>query len=63
MPIALVNHILKIVGVQGDTVLDNFMGSGTTGVVCKNFNIDFIGIELNPNNFKIAEKRINSTLI
>ena len=63
MPIALVNHILKIVGVQGDIVLDNFMGSGTTGVVCKNFNINFIGIELNPNNFKIAEKRINSTLI
>jgi site-specific DNA-methyltransferase (adenine-specific) len=63
MPIAVVDHILKIVGVQGDTVLDNFMGSGTTGVACKNFDINFIGIELNPNNFKIAEKRINSTLI
>ena len=63
MPIAVVDHILKIVGVQGDTVLDNFMGSGTTGVACKNFDINFIGIELNPNNFKIAKNRIESTLI
>jgi DNA modification methylase len=58
MPIALVDHILKIVGKPGDTVLDNFMGSGTTGVACKKHNIDFIGIELNPQNFKLAEDRI-----
>jgi DNA modification methylase len=35
------------------------MGSGTTGVACKKFNLDFIGIELDEYNFKIAEKRIN----
>ena len=62
MPIAVVDHILKIVGVQGDVVLDNFMGSGTTGLSCKNHNIDFIGIELNPDNFKLAKNRIESTL-
>ena len=62
MPIALVDHILKIVGVSGNTVLDNFMGSGTTGVSCKKNNINFIGIELNPKNFDIAKNRIESTL-
>ena len=62
MPIAVVDHILKIVGVQGDVVLDNFMGCGTTGLSCKNHNIDFIGIELNPDNFKLAKNRIESTL-
>jgi site-specific DNA-methyltransferase (adenine-specific) len=35
------------------------MGSGTTGVACKNTNRNFIGIELDPEYFKIAEKRIN----
>ena len=62
MPIAVVDHILKIVGVHGDLVLDNFMGSGTTGLSCKNHNLDFIGIELNPNNFKLAKNRLESTL-
>ena len=62
MPIAVVDHILKIVGVSGNTVLDNFMGSGTTGVSCKKNNINFIGIELNPKNFDIAKQRIESTL-
>jgi site-specific DNA-methyltransferase (adenine-specific) len=62
MPIAVVDHILKIVGVSGNTVLDNFMGSGTTGVSCKKNNINFIGIELNPKNFEIAKNRIESTL-
>ena len=38
--------------------LDNCMGSGTTGVACKNLNRNFIGIELDPTYFKIAEARI-----
>jgi len=63
MPIAVVDYILSIVGVKGDTVLDNFMGSGTTGVSCKKNDINFIGIELNPNNFKLAKNRIDSVLI
>ena len=43
---------------EGDLVLDCFMGSGTTGVACKNLGRDFIGIELNPEYFRIAEERI-----
>lgn len=42
----------------GDTVLDPFMGSGTTGVACVNTNRNFIGIELDENYFKIAQDRI-----
>jgi len=44
---------------EGDTVLDPFMGSGTTGVACINTNRNFIGIELDSDYFSIAESRIN----
>ena len=43
---------------EGDTVLDFTMGSGTTGVACVNTNRRFIGIEKDPEYFKIAEQRI-----
>jgi site-specific DNA-methyltransferase (adenine-specific) len=43
---------------EGDTVLDCFMGSGTTGVACKNLSRSFIGIEMDDKYFEIAEKRI-----
>ena len=43
---------------EGDTVLDPMMGSGTTGVACKNLNRNFIGIEKDPEYFKIAEHRM-----
>ena len=43
---------------EGDTVLDPFMGSGSTGVACANTRRSFIGIELDPDYFAIAEKRI-----
>jgi site-specific DNA-methyltransferase (adenine-specific) len=45
----------------GDTVLDPFMGSGTTGVACVKTKRDFIGIELDEGYFKIAEQRIRDT--
>jgi site-specific DNA-methyltransferase (adenine-specific) len=47
---------------EGETVLDCFMGSGTTGVAARNLNRNFIGIELDPEYFKIAKKRINENL-
>jgi len=47
---------------EGDTILDPFAGSGTTGVACKNLNRNFIGIELDPEYCEIAEKRINENL-
>ena len=62
MPEALVDRILTVVSKPDDTVLDNFMGSGTTGVVCKKKQLNFIGIELNKENFNIAKKRIEGTL-
>ena len=45
---------------EGDIVLDPFMGSGTTGVVCKELNREFIGIEIVEEYFNIAKERINS---
>lgn len=47
---------------ENDIVLDPFCGSGTTGVVCKKLKRKFIGIELNPEYIKIAEKRIKETI-
>jgi site-specific DNA-methyltransferase (adenine-specific) len=43
---------------EGDTVLDPFMGSGTTGVACARLGREFIGIEMNPEYVAIAERRI-----
>ena len=61
-PLELVErHILHSTE-EGDTVLDCFMGSGTTGVACKKLNRNFIGIELDEKYFNIAKERINNTL-
>ena len=59
MPLEVMTNI---VGILPDevTIIDPFMGSGTTGVACKKLNKDFIGIELSEDYFKIAENRINS---
>ena len=48
---------------EGDTVCDPFMGSGSTGVACKNLNRDFIGIEVDNNWYQIAQNRINEETI
>jgi site-specific DNA-methyltransferase (adenine-specific) len=60
-PVALMEYLVKTYTNEGDTVLDFTMGSGTTGVACKNTNRNFIGIELDEKYFKIAEERINLT--
>ncbi len=57
-PVALLEYLIKTYTNEGEIVLDNCMGSGTTGVACINTNRNFIGIELDPEYFKIAEKRI-----
>lgn len=51
----------RIIGILPDDILviDPFMGSGTTGIACKIFNKDFIGIELDKIYYEIANKRIN----
>jgi site-specific DNA-methyltransferase (adenine-specific) len=58
-PVDLIKYIVKTYTNQGDVVLDNCMGSGTTGVACKNLGRKFIGIEQNANYFEVAKKRIN----
>jgi site-specific DNA-methyltransferase (adenine-specific) len=57
-PLALIEYFVKTYTNQGDTVLDNCMGSGTTGVACKNLWRNFIGIEQDANYFDIAKNRI-----
>jgi len=57
-PVALCEYLIKTYTNAGDVVLDNCMGSGTTGVACKNLNRKFIGIELDEEYFKTAENRI-----
>jgi len=58
-PVALMEYLIKTYTNEGETVLDFTMGSGTTGVACKNLNRSFIGIEMDENYFKIAEQRIS----
>lgn len=57
-PTALMEYLIKMVTKEGQTVLEPFMGSGTTGVACKNINRNFIGIELEKDYFEIAKRRI-----
>lgn len=57
-PVALLEYLIKTYTNEGETVLDNCMGSGSTGVACVNTNRNFIGIELDENYFNIAKKRI-----
>ena len=60
-PVALMEYLIKTYTNKGDTVLDFTMGSGTTGVACKNLNRNFIGIELDKKYFDIAKERIECT--
>ena len=62
-PVALMEYLVKTYTLEGQTVLDFAMGSGTTGVACKNLGRDFIGIEKEKEFFEIAENRINNVLI
>lgn len=57
-PVALIEYLIKTYTNEGDLVLDFTMGSGTTGVACRNLNRKFIGIELDKGYFDIACKRI-----
>ena len=61
-PVELMEYLIKTYTNEGETVLDFAMGSGTTGVACKNLNREFIGIELDEAYFNLAEKRIKETI-
>lgn len=62
-PRSLINHLVEIHSNNEDKVLDCFMGSGTTGVVCKELGRNFIGIEIEPKYFEIAKRRINQVTV
>lgn len=57
-PVALLEYLIKTYTLEGETVLDFTMGSGSTGVACLNTNRNFIGIELDEGYFNIAQNRI-----
>ena len=58
-PVDLLEYLIKTYTQDGEVILDNCMGSGSTGVACKNLNRNFIGIELDENYFNIAKERID----
>lgn len=57
-PVPLLEYLIRTYANPGETVLDNCMGSGSTGVACVNTCLDFIGIELDPGYFETAKRRI-----
>ena len=61
-PVALLEYLIKTYTNEGETVLDNCMGSGSTGVACVNTNRRFIGIELDDKYFEIAKQRIDAAI-
>ena len=61
-PVALCEYLIKTYTNEGETVLDNCMGSGSTGVACVNTNRNFIGFELDENYFTIAKNRIENAV-
>ena len=61
-PVELMEYLIKTYTNEGETVLDNCMGSGTTGVACVNTNRNFIGMELDNKYFEIAKERIEKAI-
>jgi len=62
-PEKIIQHFVELLSEENETVLDPFMGSGTTGVVSRRLNRNFIGIELNQDYFDIALKRISDVKV
>ena len=62
-PVDLLRYLIRTYSNDGDTILDNTMGSGSTGVAAVMENRKFIGIELQDNYYQIAQKRINEAII
>ena len=61
-PVKLLEYLIRTYTKENEVVLDNCMGSGSTGVACVNTKRNFIGIELDENYFNIAKNRINKTV-
>lgn len=61
-PVSLLEYLINTYTNTGEVVLDNCMGSGSTGIACINTNRKFIGIELDDTYFNVAKERINNAL-
>lgn len=61
-PVALMEYLIRTYTNEGETVLDNCIGSGTTGVACRNLNRSFIGIEMDETYFNIDKQRITQEI-
>jgi site-specific DNA-methyltransferase (adenine-specific) len=61
-PVALFEYLIKTYTNEGETVLDNCMGSGTTAIACINTNRNYIGFELDENYYNIANERIKAVI-
>ena len=59
-PIALLEHFIRLLSNPNDTVLDPFLGSGSTAVACKRLNRNFIGFDLNKDYCELAMKRVEN---
>lgn len=59
-PVQLIEYLLALCNKGNDVILDPFMGSGTTGIACKQLNRKFIGMEIDKEYFQIAKERINN---
>jgi site-specific DNA-methyltransferase (adenine-specific) len=61
-PVELMKILIENSSIENDTILDPFMGIGSTALACKNSNRKFIGIEIDNKYFDVAKQRIESTL-
>ena len=62
-PVDLLEYLIKTYSNEGDTILDNCMGSGSTGVACLNTGRKFIGIEKDDTYFNVAKERLDNVII
>jgi len=62
-PESIVGHLVRVLSDKGDLILDPFLGSGTTAVVARKLGRNFVGIEINPEYIKIAEKRLQQQVL
>lgn len=58
-PLHIIENLVFNSSKEGEVILDPYMGTGTTGVACRNLNREFIGIEINEQWFNIAQQRLN----
>ena len=61
-PEIIIKKLITRLSNENEVIIDPFMGSGTTGVACKELGRNFIGIEIDPKYFEIAQRRINQTM-